>query len=350
MLDADLKEQLKDVFGRLTGTVVLRMSACDHASQGELAEMLEDVATLSDHIQVELAPDAVSEAPRFEVLGTGRERGIAFRGVPGGKEFTSLVLAILNRDGKGKRPDDGVAARIRALKGPIRLKTYMSLSCENCPEVVQSLNLMATLHADFHHEVIDGAVAQGEVEALGIQGVPSVVHGDRLIHSGKAQLLDLLETLEATFGTAGVETSAVELGTFDLVVIGGGPAGVSAAIYAARKGMTTAIVAERLGGQLRETKGIENMISQPYTEGTRLAAQFSEHLSHYPVRVFEHRRVSDISGEGTRRIRLESGEWLDAKALIIATGAKWRRLGIPGEKEHIGQGVAFCAHCDGPFY
>ncbi len=350
MLDANLKDQLKDVFSRLTGKVILRASESRHPGQEELVGMLADAASLSDRISFELAEGASSEHPAFEVIGENGGRGAAFRGVPGGHEFSSFVLAILHRDGKGKVPDAGVIARIRALRGPIRLRTYVSLSCENCPEVVQALNLMATLHPDFRHETVDGALVQSELETLGIQGVPSVMHGETLVHSGKSQLIDLLSTLESAFGTVPQTAKEEGLGEFDVVVIGGGPAGSSSAIYSARKGLKTALIAERFGGQLRETKGIENMISVAYTEGARLAAQLSEHIARYPISLFEHRRVRDISGDAIKRIRLESGEWLDAKAIIIATGAKWRQLGIPGEKEHIGLGVAFCAHCDGPFY
>jgi alkyl hydroperoxide reductase subunit F len=349
MLDANLKEQLKDVFSRLTGKVILRAAKSSHSGQAELVEMLAAAAGLCDRLSFELSEGGTSEHPAFEVLGENGGKGIAFRGIPGGHEFSSFVLAVLHRDGKGKLPDAGVIARIRALKGPIRLRTYVSLSCENCPEVVQALNLMATLHPDFQHETVDGALVQAELETLGIQGVPSVMHGDALIHSGKSQLIDLLAALESAFGKvpAGQGES---LGLFDVVVIGGGPAGSSSAIYSARKGLKTALIAERFGGQLRETKGIENMISVAYTEGAKLAAQLSEHIASYPISLFEHRRVRDISGDAVKRIRLESGEWLDAKAIIIATGAKWRQLGIPGEKEHLGLGVAFCAHCDGPFY
>lgn len=380
MLDADVLDQLKAVFSKLTGEVVLRASQSSHASQIELEEMLREVASTSEKIRIEWQADLHTDAPWFEVVGSAEAEGgtvgsvtaggnrIAFRGVPGGHEFSSFVLAILNRDGKGKLPDPGIAARVRALKGPIRLRTYVSLSCENCPEVVQALNVMASLHPDFHHETVDGAVAQDEVTALGIQGVPSVIRvadsGSELVHSGKSQFVDLLGMLEETFGKAPAQDAdagaqvARDLGVFDVVVIGGGPAGTSAAIYSARKGLKTAIVAERVGGQLRDTKGIENMISMTYTEGPKLAAQLAEHLSQYPVQVFEHRRVHQISeagssttGEaGARHITLESGETLEARALIVATGAKWRQLGIPGEKEHIGLGVAFCAHCDGPFY
>lgn len=350
MLDIALKEQLQDVFSKLTGKVTLRAGQSPHAGQEELLTMLREVASTSDKLRFEANPASLSEAPRFEIMGAEGSAAISFRGIPGGHEFSSLVLAILHRDGKGKQPDAGIISRIRALKGPIRLRTYVSLSCENCPEVVQALNLMATLHPDFQHETIDGAVAQAEVEALGIQGVPSVVHEGQLIHSGKVQLVDLLAKLEEAFGKSSDGLKQQNLGIFDVVVIGGGPAGASAAIYSVRKGLKTAIVAERFGGQLQETKGIENMISMPYTEGAKLSAQLGEHLAKYPVQLFEHRRVSNISGADIKRIALESGETLDAKAVIIATGAKWRRLGIPGEKEHIGQGVAFCAHCDGPFY
>jgi len=340
MLENHLKEQLREVFSKLTGKVSLR-----HTPHDELTSMLADLASVSDKIELKV-DDRPSESPRVEVGGPR----LVFRGVPGGHEFTSLILAILNSDGKGKFPDDGIQRRIRSLKGPIRLKTFVSLSCENCPEVVQALNLMAILHPDFQHETIDGAVAPREVESLGIQGVPSVINEGRLVHSGKVQLLDLLANLESTFGTDSSEGKHESLGTFDVVVIGGGPAGASAAIYSARKGLKTAVIAERLGGQLQETKGIENMISISYTEGVKLAAQLAEHVAQYSVKLFEHRRVREITGDKTKRIDLESGEFLETGTIIIATGAKWRQLGIPGEKEHIGQGVAFCAHCDGPFY
>lgn len=351
MLDSTLKEQLRDIFEKLTGSIALRVSKSAHADQDELLSMLIELTQVSDKIRVEQLPSPLSEAPYFEIENGAGKRAISFRGVPGGHEFSSLVLALLHSDGKGKLPDEGIQRRIRALRGPVRLKTYVSLSCENCPEVVQALNLMASLHDDFRHETVDGAVAAAEVEALGIQGVPSAVHDGRLIHSGKVQLIDLLAKLEERFGTNTEGLPATELGQFDVAVIGGGPAGASSAIYSARKGLKVAMIAERFGGQLQETRGIENMISIAYTEGVRLSAQLSEHLARYPVSLFEHRRVAAIATEGPlKQIVLESGERLSARAVIIATGAKWRQLGIPGEKEHIGRGVAFCAHCDGPFY
>lgn len=349
MLDTTMIEQLKTVFSALEKPVLLRMNTSTHAAQVELQDLLTDLTKSSDKILMEVSPQ-VSDAPRFEIIYDGKPNGIVFRGVPGGHEFTSLVLSILYSDGKGKRPDDGIIARIRSLKGPVRLKTYISLTCENCPDVIQALNLMATLHDDFEHEMVDGAVATVEVDSLGIQGVPAVFADGKLIHSGKMQFPELLAKLESTFGKSSEGVKEVNLGLFDVVVIGGGPAGASAAIYSVRKGLKTALIAEKFGGQLQDTKGIENMISVPYTEGKLLAAELGKHLNSYPVKVYDHRRVNEITGDALKRIQLESGEFLETKAVIIATGAKWRELGIPGEKEHIGLGVAFCAHCDGPFY
>lgn len=351
MLDQDMIEQLKEVFSKLENPVSLKLKASAHTAQAELEELLTEVAGTSPKIQLERLP-APSEIPSFEIWADARPTGIRFRAVPGGHEFSSLILAILHADKKGRQPDQGIISRIQNLKGPVRVRTYMSLSCENCPEVVQALNLMASHHADFEHETIDGALTQDEVTSLGIQGVPAVIVNGKLLHSGKAALSDLLAKLEEAFGKKEA-TTAADLGTFDVAVIGGGPAGASAAIYSVRKGLKTAIIADKMGGQLQETKGIENMISIPYTEGVKLSASLTQHLGAYPVQVFEHRRVREIEAEareGLRELTLESGEKLRARNLIVATGAKWRELGIPGEKEHIGLGVAFCAHCDGPFY
>lgn len=352
MLDTNILEQLKTVFEKLEGTVTLRYRASTHENQSELVDMLEGVASTSPRI--DLKEDASnSPVPFFSLEYNGKPNGISFRGIPGGHEFSSLILAILNSDGKGKLPDEGIVRRIRALKGPLKLRTYISQSCENCPEVVQALNLMSTLRDDFEHEMVDGGVAPDEIESLGIQGVPSVIHDGKLVNSGKISFSELLSKLESVFGKAEGEVLVdQDLGVFDVVVIGGGPAGASSAIYSVRKGLKTAIVAERFGGQLKDTKGIENMISVPYTEGVKLSAQLSEHVLAYPVKILEHRRVARIenAGKSSKRIHLESGEYMEAGTVIVATGAKWRELQIPGEKEHIGLGVAFCAHCDGPFY
>ncbi len=351
MLDLDIKQQLKEAFSGLEQTVELIYNSCDHEDQTQLVEMLSDLASTSDKIKLTASKES-SSFPQFKIAVNGKLNGIEFKGIPGGHEFTSLIVAILNSDLKGKFPDDILKNRIRRLKGPVKVQTYISLTCENCPDVVQALNQMAVLHSDFQHEMIDGAYTQEDIDKLGIQGVPSVVINGKLIHSGRITLMDLLVKLEEKLGVeeSSGETVNLDLGKFDVVVIGGGPAGASAAIYSARKGLKTAIIAEKFGGQVQETKGIENLISVIYTEGPQLAGQLVQHMSQYPIKLLENRRVKDIKKENVSFIELESGETLQAESVIVATGAKWRELGIPGEKEYLGRGVAFCPHCDGPFY
>lgn len=350
MLDNSILEQLKSVFSKLEGKIVLEYNKCAHAKQPELQTMLHQVAQTSEYIEIR-EKEEYSETPRLSLLHNGTQTGVRFHGVPAGHEFSSLVLAILNADGKGKLPDAGIIAKIRRIRGPVRLRTFVSLSCENCPDVVQALNLMALLHSDFQHEMVDGGFVPDEVQALNIQGVPSVMAGSELLSSGKADFAELLSKLEAHFGVQEMESKEkVDRGRFDVVVIGAGPAGASAAIYSARKGLKTAIVAEKMGGQVQDTKGIENLISLTYTEGPKLAAQLAEHIAAYDISLLEHRRVTKISGESVKELELSTGEILRGESLIVATGAKWRELGVPGEKEFLGRGVAFCPHCDGPYY
>ncbi len=350
MLDPSIKEQLKDHFAKLTSTITLAPFQSDHPKQGELRELLVDVASCGDRLALLEVPEKV-EGVQFDLHRDGVPNGIRFRGVPGGHEFTSLIIAILNSDGRGKLPDEGVQRRVKALKGPVRLRTYVSLSCTNCPDVIQALNQMALIHPDFQHTMIDGELAEAEIAALGIQGVPAVVNGNAIVHVGRASFAELLETLEGTLGRDEIDVSAQPPREYDVVVLGGGPAGSSAAIYSARKGLKTALVAQRLGGQVQETLGIENLISVPYTEGRRLAADLEKHLRSYAIDVLDSRKVEGIVDQGKQKeLRLQGGEILRAGALILATGAKWRELGIPGEKDYLGRGVAFCPHCDGPFY
>ncbi len=365
MFDSDLKEQLTEAFKSLANTVTLVIAQSNHDDQSQLIEMLEGLASVNNKIQLKKPSDYKADFPQFFIEKNSKPVGITFKGIPGGHEFTSLILAILNTDGKGKLPDVVIQNRIKKIKGPVRIQTFISLTCENCPDVVQALNQMALLHPDFQHEMIDGGYVQDDIEKLGIQGVPSIVVNNKMIHSGRITLIDLIDKLEKTFGidssAANVLTVNEDLGHFDVVVAGGGPAGVSAAIYSVRKGLKTALLAEKIGGQVQETKGIENLISVVYTEGPQLAGQLAKHVAAYPIQLLEHRRVKNIeinkeelaksaSSAQPKKIHLESGEYLTANAIIIATGAKWRELGIPGEKEYIGRGVAFCPHCDGPYY
>lgn len=354
MLDSNILEQLTSVFGKLENTVELVYNESTHADQKDLVQMLEQVASTSSYITVRPAVgDHIAPFPQFHIEYNKKPNGIYFKGIPSGHEFTSLILAILNSDNKGKFPDDQVSARIKRLKGPVEIKTFISLTCENCPDVVQTLNQMAVIHGNFKHTMTDGAYTQDEITKLGVQGVPSVMIDDKLVYSGRLNVIDLLSALEKALGTEEATHAKVvnqDLGQFDVVVIGGGPAGASAAIYSVRKGLKTAMLAERFGGQVQDTKGIENLIGVKYTEGPQLAAQLNDHLSEYPVAKFEHRRVERIEQGEVKTIFLEGGEFIKTSAIIVTTGAKWRELNIPGEKDYIGRGVAFCPHCDGPYY
>lgn len=352
MLDANMIEQLKSVYKVLENDITLVVYQSKHENQKDLVELVEQIFSTSDNILLRESEE-YSEVPKLTIDYKGQPTGITFLGVPGGHEFTSLVLAILNADGKGKLPDEGIIHRIKRLKGPIEVKTFISLTCENCPEVVQALNLMSLFKSDFKHTMVDGGLVQDEVKRLSIQGVPSVMNGDKLISSGKIGLVDLITKLEKEFGveeSQEIDPTKLDLGKFDVVVVGAGPGGASAAIYSARKGLKTAIIAERIGGQVQDTKGIENLISVKYTEGPQLAAQLLQHISAYDIKLLEHRRVKSVGKGDIKKIELESGETLETKSLIVATGAKWRELGIPGEKEYLGRGVAFCPHCDGPYF
>ena len=352
MLDTQLMQQLSQHFQSLGAPIELVVQRSDHPQQGELLELLTQVASTSPQLALQRSATP-AEVPTFAVHRGREPTGIRFRGVPGGHEFSSLVLAILNAGGQGKLPDPGLTRRIRALPSGVELRTYVSLSCENCPDVVQALNQVALVHGDLTHTMVDGALVESEVQELGLQGVPSVVVGDALLHSGRATLAELLAQLEGRLGQPALPAEPTDLGRFDVAVVGGGPAGVSAAIYSARKGLRTALLAERLGGQVQETKGIENLISVIYTEGPALSSSLEQHVRHYNIDVLEHRRVQHLTPaeEGTGyRLGLDSNEHLQAERVIVATGARWRELGVPGEKEYIGRGVAFCPHCDGPYY
>lgn len=350
MLDQNIREQLESVFTKLEGHVGFIYEPSAHEKQDELVEFLTDIASTSSRMDVVMSKGPQSPVPKFRITYDGEPTRVSFVGIPAGHEFTSLIVAILQADGKGKFPDDTVKNRIRRMKGPINLRTFMSLTCENCPEVVQALNMMSYVHPDFSNETLDGGYVPELIETLKVQGVPSVVAGELLVHSGRIDLIDLIAKLEEHFGTNEVTAANADLGEYDVAVIGGGPAGASAAIYSVRKGLKTILIAEKMGGQVQETKGIENLISVPYTEGVHLTAKLNEHIGTYPVKVLEHRRVANIDPNDVTRINLEGGEHLKATNIIIATGAKWRQLNIPGEKEYIGRGVAFCAHCDGPYY
>lgn len=349
MLEAALKKQLVEIFTGLESEYVLDVRvASGHESRDELLGLLEGVAECSERISCRISE---GDGLEFTLQRNGQETGIKFRAVPNGHEFSSLLLAILNSDGKGKNiPDEAIQSRIKSLKGNVELKTYVSLTCTNCPDVVQALNAMTVLNDRIRHEVVDGAINQEEAESLKIQGVPSVFANGKLLHVGRGDLGELLGKLESTFGTEQPKGMTEEK-FYDVIVAGGGPAGAAAAIYSARKGLNVAVVAERIGGQVKETVGIENVISVPETTGERLANDLRVHMQHYPIDLLEHRKIGQVEVAGDHKVvTVTGGEKYAAPVLIVATGASWRRLNVPGEADYIGKGVAFCPHCDGPFY
>ena len=360
MFDSDLKQQLTTVFQSLEHTVELKIASSSHPEQEALRQFLNQLMDCSLLIQVtegDIPHPYPQTAPYFEIWTERGFSGISFAGIPTGHEFSSLVLAILHTQGKGKMPDATLTARIKNLKGPAHLVTYMSLTCENCPDVVQALNLVCVLNGQITHEIRDGQYFQNELDALGIMGIPTVVYNQKIIHIGRANLLDLVTQLEQSLGqNTELAIAPLHLGYFDVIVIGGGPAGIASAIYTVRKGLKTAIIFDKAGGQVSETRGIENMISIPYTEGHKLSAALLQHLEHYPIKSFYPQRVKSLlpldstDPKTPWRIELENSQTLETKLLIISTGAKWKQLGVPGEKEYLGRGVAYCPHCDGPFY
>ena len=353
MLEQAITDQLKTIFGQLDAHYTLRVVRHpQHQSAEEIDEFVEDVARCSDRLTCEIIS---TDEPCLQVnlLREDRETGISFRGIPTGHEFTSLLLAILNADGKGKNlPDAALAKRILALNGPITITTYVSLTCTICPDVVQALNLIALTHPEVTHTMTDIALFEDEAKERHVQGVPTVYANGKMLHVGRATLGSLIGKLEEAFGTHPAD-QAIEPTErrYDLVVVGAGPAGAAAAIYTARKGLRVAVVAGRVGGQVKDTVGIENLISVPHTTGAQLAADLKTHLSTYPIDVFEERQVTAANLNGPlKQLTTDSGEVFTAPAIIIATGAAWRKLNVEGEAEYIGHGVAFCPHCDGPLF
>lgn len=349
MLDQNLKDQVVSLFSNLKNNYTFKVEiAPSHPNKDELLELLAEVADCSEKVNLDTSN---GEDLSLTILKNGDDYGIKFRAVPTGHEFSTLLLAVLNLDGIGKNlPDETVTARIKALKGNVTLKSYISLTCTNCPDVAQALNVMTMLNPNIKHEIIDGGINEKEIEQLNIQAVPTVYINGELLHVGRSSMGELLSKIEEKSGTE-FNPSELAVKEYDVIVAGGGPAGISSAIYSARKGFSVAIVAEQVGGQLNETLAIDNMISVPQTTGSKLTANLKQHLNEYPIDVLENRKIEKVEVvNGQKQVKTSLGETLIAPALIIATGASWKRLNVPGEKEYLGSGVAFCAHCDGPFY
>lgn len=350
MLDNELTVQLRELFGKLNWPVEVRLFQSEHSALSELEQFLSEVVSCSDKLSLTRVSESTA-APHFQIWSQSVSTGVSFIGIPSGHEFSSFVLALLNSSDAGQLPDKRLRARMKSLRGEVEVRTFVSLSCENCPDVVQALNQVAIFGKKIRHTMVEGSVVPSELERLNIQGVPAVFIGDKLVHSGRGSMNELLGKLESELGSEAIESTGSEsLGVFDVAVLGGGPAGVSAAIYSARKGLRTALIAEKIGGQVNETKGIENLISVIYTDGPRLSAGLAEHIRSYPVEIFEQRRLKQLINGERKSLILDSGETLEAEQVIVATGAKWRTLDVPGEAEYLGRGVAYCPHCDGPFF
>ncbi|MBM4181938.1 MAG: alkyl hydroperoxide reductase subunit F [Betaproteobacteria bacterium] len=355
MLDANIKAQLKAYMERLVAPIELVASLDDSPKSVEMRGLLEDVASVSDKIALlELTEMSGVDArkPSFTVGKVGEPARIAFAGLPMGHEFTSLILALLQASGYAPKISDEQVAQIKALTAQLRFETYISLSCHNCPDVVQALNTMAALNPNVQHVMIDGALNQAEVEARQIMAVPSVWLNGEPFDDGRMTLAEILARVD-TGAEAREAAKLAEKAPFDVLVVGGGPAGAAAAVYAARKGIRTGVLSERFGGQVMDTLAIENLISVPHTDGPKLGRALEEHVKEYEVDIMNLQKAAAlIPGEagGFHEVRLENGAVLKAKALILATGARWRELNVPGEQEYRGKGVAYCPHCDGPLF
>ncbi|CAG7643065.1 NADH dehydrogenase [Paenibacillus solanacearum] len=343
-LDAEIRAQLTQYLQLMEGDVQIKVSAGSDAVSQDMLALVDEIVSLSSKITVERAE--LSRTPSFSVNRAGEDTGIVFAGIPLGHEFTSLVLALLQASGRPPKVEQDLIDQIKGIRGEYRFETYVSLSCHNCPDVVQALNIMSVLNAGISHTMIDGAAYKDEVESKNVMAVPSVYLNGEFFGSGRMSLEEIL----AKLGTAPDASELAGKDPFDVLVIGGGPSGASAAIYAARKGIRTGIVAERFGGQVMDTMGIENFISVKYTEGPKLVASLEEHVKEYGIDVMKLQRAKRLEKKELIEVELESGAVLKSKAVIVSTGARWRNVGVPGEAEFKNKGVAYCPHCDGPLF
>ncbi|MFM2290097.1 MAG: hypothetical protein RL684_3240 [Pseudomonadota bacterium] len=350
MLDDALKTQLKAYLERLKQPIQLVAALDDGDTSREMRELLQDIAAQSDKITLVERSEEGVRRPSFAIARADGSVHLRFAGLPLGHEFTSLVLALLQVGGHPSKEAPELLEQVRNLDGDHRFETYFSQSCQSCPDVVQALNLMAVLNPRIQHVAIDGAAFQDEVEQRQVMAVPSVFLNGEPFGSGRMGLAEIVARLDT--GAAAREAGKIAAkAPFDVLVVGGGPAGAAAAIYAARKGIATGIVAERFGGQVLDTLGIENFISVPHTEGPRLAAALEQHVREYDVDIMNLQRAEQlVPGEEFIEVRLASGASLKSRAVILSTGARWRQMNVPGEDEYRNKGVAYCPHCDGPLF
>ena len=353
MLDANLSAQLKAYLEKVTQPIEIVESLDDGAKSAELHELLEEITALSDKITL-VRRDDDARKPSFAINRVGTDIGVRFAGIPMGHEFTSLVLALLQVGGHPSKATQDVIEQVKNLDGEFAFETYFSQSCQNCPDVVQALNLMSVLNPKIKHVAIDGALFQDEVDARQVMSVPTVYLNGEVFDQGRMSLEQIVVKLD----TGAAKRDAEKLKTkqaFDVLIVGGGPAGAAAAIYSARKGIRTGVAAERFGGQVLDTMGIENLISVPHTEGPKLSAALEQNVREHEVDIMNLQRAtrlvpaSEATG-GLVEVQLENGASLKSKTLILSTGARWRQMNVPGEDTYRNKGVAYCPHCDGPLF
>jgi alkyl hydroperoxide reductase subunit F len=351
-LDLAIKNQLQEYMTRLVNPIKLVAYVDENSSSNEMIEMLEEVASLSEKITLSKEADVSKRIPSFEINREKEITGITFAGIPSGHEFTSFVLALLQASGYPVKIDAEKIEQIKNIKDKFHFETYISLSCHNCPDVVQALNVMSIINPNISHVMIDGALFQKEVEDKQIMAVPTIYLNGKSFGQGRMELDEIVNKIDSSASLKEAEKISKKE-TYDVLVIGGGPAGASAAIYSARKGIRTGVIAERFGGQVMDTLGIENFISVKATEGPKLVTALEEHVKEYEVDIMNLQRAKSVQKNDLNslfEIELENGGKLKSKSVIVATGARWRELNVPGEKEFKGKGVAYCPHCDGPLF
>ena len=354
MLDADTKAQLKSYLERATQPIEIVASLDDGKNSADMQALLQDIADASPLVSVTISRDDNQRKPSFSINRPSENHGPRFAGLPLGHEFTSLILALLQVGGYPPKVDEAVLQQIRALDGDFHFEIYISLTCHSCPDVVQALNLMAVQNPRIRNTMIDGSMFQSEVEQRQVMAVPMVFLNGTEFSQGRMSLEEILAKID----TSGVEREAKNIDAkapFDMLIVGGGPAGAAAAVYAARKGIRTGVASERFGGQVLDTLGIENFISMKETEGPKLAFALEEHVRSYDVDIMNLQRAKALvpnagPDQDLIEIHLESGATLKSRSVVITTGARWRNINVPGEQEFKNKGVAYCPHCDGPLF